>query len=314
MMLRFMVFALAAIGLSLVAAPQSQAQLGGSVRDLVPKVKLPNLIEGKPPITTSIEDAVYSDPSRDGFDPGVAQSLSSLPIDDKNRFILAPGYYTMTAQSYCLKAGTYGPTGGDGYLYAPLKGPQQKAVDAILRNSVDHPDIAQREIQLLLWAIIARAKFEDLNTSTKAVAARLLTPRQLASLNRNAIDVLTSNEVQGLIGGVPGPVRTVLQAEANMRRMFAGGASFGELERVAVLAGMAPIGEGSRTDIPASRWSRHPDGFWVRFDPSGYAQTKVEVWVPQEAAGKRYDPADTVAVPTNTSKQRLGQSARVYGG
>ena len=313
-MLRFTSLALAAIGLSLAVAPQSQAQLGGIVRELAPKVKLPNLLEGKPPITTSIEDAVYSDPSRDGFDPGVEERLESLPLDDKNRFILAPGYYTMTAQSYCLKAGTYGPTGGDGYLYAPLKGPQQKAVDAILRNSVDHPDIAQREIQLLLWAIIARAKFEDLAPNTKLAAARLLTPRQLASLNRNAIDVLTSNEVQGLIGGVPGPVRTVLQAEADMRRMLSTGASFAELERVAVLAGMAPLGEGSLTGIPANRWSRHPDGFWIRFDPSGYAQTNVEVYVPAEAAGKRYDPADTVAVPTNTSKQRLGQSARVYGG
>ena len=98
-----------------------------------------------------------------------------------------------------------------------------------------------------------------------------------------------------------------------MRRMLSGGSSYSDLERVAVLAGVAPIGEGSLTNIPANRWSRHPDGYWVRFDPSGYSQTKVEIYVPEEAVGKRYDPADTVAVPTNTSKQRLGQSARIYG-
>ena len=313
-MRRFLILVIAVFGLGLVATPPSHAQLGGLIRDLAPKVKLPNLLEGKPPITTSIEDAVYADPNRDGFDPGTPMALTNLPLDDKNRFTLAPGYYTMTAQSYCLKAGTYGPTGGDGYLYAPLKGPQQKAVDAILRNSVNHPDIAQRDIQVLLWAIIARAKFEDLGRDQQVTAARLLSKKQLASLNRNALDVLPNSQVQGLIGGTPGPVRAVLQAEADMRRMLSGGSSYADLERVAVLAGMAPVGEGSRTDIPANRWSRHPDGFWIRFDPSGYSQTKVELYVPQEAAGKKYDPADTVAVPTNTAKQRLGQSARVYGG
>lgn len=312
-MLRFMTFVLAAFGLSLMSAPPAQAQLGGIIRDLAPRVKLPNLIKAKPPITTSIEDARFADPNRDTFNPGNPQALTSLPMDDRNRFILAPGYYTMTAQSYCLKAGTYGPTGGDGYLYAPLLGPQRDAVDSILRNSVDNPDIAQRDIQVLLWAIIARAKFENLDARKQATAARLLTSRQLASLNRNALDVLTNRQVMGLIGGVPGPVQSVLRAEADMRRMLSGGSAYNDLERIAVLTGVAPIGEGSRTNIPSNRWSRHPDGFWVRYDPTGYSRTQVEIWVPDGADGEKYDPADTVAVPTNTSKQRLGQSARVYG-
>lgn len=310
-MIRFLTLLLLAFGLGIAAPAPSHAQLGGLVKKLAPKVALPNPLQGKPPITTSIDDATYGDPGKDGFNPGTPVALSTLPMDDKNRFVLAPGYYTMAAQSYCLKAGTYGPTSGDGYLYAPLLGPQEQAVEAILRNSADHPEIAQQDIQVLLWAIIARAKFEDLDNRIKLVAAQLLTKKQLAMLNRNALDILTNSQLQSLVGGVPGPVAKVLQAEADMRRMLSGGSSFGELERVAVLAGMAPIGEGSRTDIPARRWSRHPDGYWVRFDPSGYSRTQVEIWVPEEAAGKLYDPAVTVAVPTNTSKQRLGQSARV---
>ena len=312
-MLRFFTFLLAAIGLSLAFVPHSQAQFGGIIRDLSPGVKLPNLLKGKPPITTSIQDAIYSDPNRDGFDPGVARSLASLPLDKKNRYVLAPGYYTMTAQTYCLKAGTYGPTGGNAYLYAPLKGPQKKTVEAILRNSVDHPDIAQRDVQVLLWAIIARAKFENLNSRSKIVAARLLTSRQLASLNRNALDVLTNRQVQGLIGGVPRPVGAVLEAEADMRRMLSRGSSYSDLETVAVLTGAVPLGEGSRTDIPANRWDRHPDGYWVRYDPTGYSRTTVEIYVPEDANGAKYDPAVSVAVPANTSRQRIGQSARVSG-
>jgi len=299
--------------LSLAVATESNAQFGGILREIAPELKLPNLLKGKPPISTSIADAIYEDPNRDGFDPGPSSNLSSLPLDSKNRFVLAPGYYTMTAQSYCLKAGTYGPTSGDAYLYAPLKGSQRKAVEAILRNSVDHPDIAQRDIQVLLWAIIARAKFENLNNRSKIAAARLLTSKQLASLNRNAIDLLTNRQVQSLVGGVPAPVASVLRAEADMRRLMSTGGSYSQLEQVAVLAGMAPIGEGSRTNVPSQRWSRHPKGFWVRYDASGYSRTMVEVYVPEDASGEKYDPAMSVAVPTNTAKQRLGQSARVNG-
>jgi hypothetical protein len=312
-MLRKFMFVLAILGLGFTLAPASQAQFGGIIRDLSPGIKLPNIFKGKPPISTNIADAVYGDPSRDNFNPGTPQPLTSLPLDDKNRFVLAPGYYTMTVQSYCLHAGTYGPTGGDGYLFAPLKGSQQKAVESILRNSVDNPDIRQSDIQTLIWAILARAKFEDLSNEQKIIAARLLTQKQLATLNRNAIDVLTSSQVQSLIGGVPGPVATVLEAEADMRRLLSSGGSYRDLEAVAVLAGVAPLGEGSLTGIPATRWSRHPDGYWVRYDASGYSRTNLEIWVPENAAGKVYDPAITVAVPTNTNKQRLAQSARVYG-
>lgn len=49
--------------------------------------------------------------------------------------MLQAGYYVFTDQSYCLHAGTHGPGGGDGYLYAPPKGPAEDAVMSILHNS-----------------------------------------------------------------------------------------------------------------------------------------------------------------------------------
>jgi hypothetical protein len=227
-------------------------------------------------------------------------------------FVLQPGYYSMQDQSYCLKAGTHGPGGGDGYLYAPPKGPAEDAVMTIVRNSVNHPEIDQHDIQTLLWAIIARAKFEDLSTQHKAIAARLLTPRQLAALNRSALDMVPGPAMDRAMGSVPGPVRQVMQAEAQLRQMLTSGASFAEMERVAVLAGAAPRGEGS-IDIPSGRWSLHPDGYYVRYIPSSYSSTRVEIWVPQgsPAVGKEYDPATHIAVPGNTSRQRLIQSGRL---
>ncbi|AQR73829.1 hypothetical protein BXU08_09375 [Sphingomonas sp. LM7] len=301
-----------AAALALGATPAA-AQFGG-LGGLAKKagIGLPSL--QKAPITTSLPDAKWGDPSKDGFTPREPKrNLATLQRTPNGGFLLQPGYYEFHDQSYCLKAGTHGPGGGDGYLFGPTKGPAEDAVITILRNSVNRPEISQQKIQTLLWAIIARAKFEDLSTEHKAVAAALLTPRQLASLNRNALDMLTSGPIAD---NLPSGVRQVLQAEADLRRMLASpGTSFAELERVAVLSGMAPMGPGSR-DVPSGRWSAHPDGYWVRYLPRGYSNTVVNIWVPQDSAGvgREYDPATHIAVPGNTNSQRLAQSGRAYGG
>ena len=295
-------------------AVTASAQLGGlgGLGDKLKK-KTPNLLGDKQPITTSLDDAKWGDNSKDGFTPREAgRSLMTLQRTPNGGFVLQPGYYEMQTQSYCLKAGTHGPGGGDGYLYAPPKGPAEDAVMTIVRNSVNRPEIPQQKIQQLLWAIIARAKFEDLQGDIKAVASQLLTPRQLAGLNRSALDVLQGNALTDALGGVPEPLRQIAQAEADLRRMLTTpGASFAEMERVAVLSGNAPLGPGSR-DVPSGRWSVHPDGYYVRYLPAGYSSTRVEIWVPQgsPSVGKEFDPATHIAVPGNTARQRLIQSGR----
>lgn len=305
---------LAATCFMLAASASAFAQLGGlgGLGDKLKK-KTPNLLGEKAPITTSLSDAKWGDASKDGFTPREAtRSLMTLQRTPNGGFVLQPGYYEMQTQSYCLKAGTHGPGDGDGYLYAPPKGPAEDAVMTIVRNSVNRPEIHQHNIQALLWAIIARAKFEDLQPDLKATASQLLTPRQLASLNRSALDVLHGNALTDALGGVPEPLRQIAQAEAQLRQMLTTpGASFAEMERVAVLSGNAPLGPGSQT-VPSGRWSMHPDGYFVRYIPSGYSSTRVEIWVPQgsPAVGKEFDPATHIAVPGNTARQRLIQSGR----
>lgn len=305
----------AAVGTLFLAASPAEAQFGG-LGGLAKKagLKAPSILGDRQPITTSLSDAKWGDASKDGFTPREAKrSLMTLQRTPNGGFVLQAGYYEFHDQSYCLKAGTHGPGGGDGYLFGPTKGPAEDAVMTIVRNSVNHPEIDQHDIQTLLWAIIARAKFEDLSTEHKAVAARLLTPRQLASLNRSALDMLTTGP---LADNLPSGVRQVLQAEADLRRMLTSpGTSFAELERVAVLAGAAGVGPGSQ-DVPSGRWSQHPDGYWIRYLPQSYSNTVVNIWVPQgsPAVGKEYDPATHIAVPGNTNRQRLIQSGRAYGG
>lgn len=307
----------AGAALAAVAAPAS-AQIGGLGRALgraAGQMNVDAVLRGDPPITTSLSDARWAVDSLDNFTPREAKrSLMQLQRTPNGGFVLQPGYYAFHDQSYCLKAGTHGPGGGDGYIYAPPKGPAEDAVMTIVRGSVNKPNIPQHDVQVLLWAIIARSKFEDLDSRLKATAAQLLTPRQLASLNRTALDLVPGPVLDAATNRMPPLLRQVFQAEAQLRQMLTQpGTPYDQLERVAVLAGMAPMGEGSRA-VPSGRWSLHPDGYYVRYLPYGYTNTEVEIWVPQgsPAVGKEYDPATHIAVPGNTARQRLIQSGRPY--
>lgn len=267
-------------------------------------------------ITTNLGDATHGDPSRDGFQPaGQARPLDTLRDGDGRTFVLQPGYFTMSTQSYCLHAGTYGPGAGDGYLYAPPLGPAKDLIVTIARSSVLHPQVSQQDVQALIWAILARARFRDFNPSLQRTASTLLGPELMAAQMRGAaLDALREQALQQLMGRASPQLRSVLEAEARLRSMFSSGySSFQELEQVAVLAGMAPMGEGSR-NIPSGRWSRHPDGYWVRYLPSGYSTTRMELYVEPDssAVGLGFDPALHVAVPGNTARQRLLMSARSH--
>jgi len=312
-------FALLSAGAVVAAfAAPAHAQIGGLGRALgrvAGQANVDAVLRGDPPITTSLSDARWAVDSLDNFTPREAKrSLMQLQRTPNGGFVLQPGYYEFHDQSYCLKAGTHGPGGGDGYIYAPPRGPAEDAVMTIVRGSVNKPNIDQHDIQVLLWAIIARSKFEDLDQRLKATAAQLLTPRQLAALNRTALDLVPGPALDAATNRMPPLVRQVFMAEAQLRQMLTQpGTPYDQLERVAVLAGMAPMGEGSRA-VPSGRWSLHPDGYYVRYLPYGYTNTLVQIWVPQgsPAVGKEYDPATHIAVPGNTARQRLIQSGRPY--
>jgi hypothetical protein len=291
----------------------SFSQLGILKDKLLDKDPLGQVLKKKPPITTSLKDVNFKGHLDENFGNDSAYTdMSQLERTTTGGFMLKPGFFQYLAQSYCLKAGTYGPGGGDGYMYAPPLGKAEDAIVSILRNSVKHPEIEQQRIQGLLWAIIARAKVEDLSNEYKSVALQLLDAKQIAMLNRGAADLVPDAVMQQAISEAPPGVKEVLDAERNLRSMLTNpGVPYEQLERTAILVGNPPLGQNSM-QVPSGRWSMHPDGYYVRYLPNGYTNTLVQIWVPQGSpnVGKEFDPATHIAVPGNTSRQRLIQSAR----
>lgn len=263
-----------------------------------------------PAITTSIKDAKYAAAHEAMAD---RKDLFSLPRTETGGFTLAAGAYGATIQSYCLHAGTHAPSKGDGYLYAPVKGPYEVYVMHVAQRSVDHPEMDQHDVQSLIWALIARTKISEMAAPMRRNAETLLTKKERDDLNGGALGLLADDRFSKAFGGQPPLLRQVYEAEARLRSaLTSDSANYDELERIAVLAGdPAQRGPGSR-EVKPGEWSLHPIGFWVRYFPSGYSTTRIEIDVPRDsvAVGKEFDPATEVAAPGDTARQRLLQSGR----
>ena len=247
--------------------------------------KIPGLdkILGKePPLTTSIADALTEVAFLDNFTPDFPLPLGTARRTSEGEYKLRPGAYRYSAQSYCLHAGTYAPGRGEGYLYAPLAGQRAPIIRNLLRRSVQHPEIHQHDVQLLIWSILARTKPTEMRADLQRAAAQLLTPKELFDLNGGALGILPDEVKQKALAQLPESARKVFEAENRIREMVTrANSTFDEVERVAVLAGAPPAEAGDRTDLPRQRWSYHPDGYFVRFDPHGYPRTDVDVYVPE---------------------------------
>ena len=254
-------------------------------------------------ITTNFKDCNTSDIK----DPAFASdrkftSLCNASFTDEG-YLLKPGFYEINVKSFCLKAGTYAPSKGDGYLYAPLKGPKEEIIDRLVKNWYRKPSVEQSKVQSLIWAIIAKTSFKNMNNDMKVTAAQLLTEKDVLNLSKMGLDFVPDNIMSKAKSKLPPAAQSVIEAENKIRNFFAssGSSSYADLERIAMLAGVNP--ETSTTQ--RGTWGLHPKGFWVAYLPNGYKHMKVRIYVPETLASVYYLPSEDVAVPANTSSQRL---------
>ena len=265
-------------------------RLPRSIPTEIPRLdRLPSLDDllGRQPLTSSLDDAITEVPFLDRFNPEKGSPLLELPMGLDDGVTLVPGLWDAQVQSYCLKAGTYGPTRGDGYLWAPFKGPKADVINAILTRSAYHADLPQRDVQVLLWGIIARTRVSQLPEGSRRAAQALLTDAQIGSIDGSALDVIPDEWIRKITGPLDAVVRRALEAENRLRQVFANPAAvaFEELERIAVLNGVPPLGERGR-EVPTGRWSFHPNGYFIRFMPSSYTNMQLQIYVPE-----RFTPA-----------------------
>lgn len=278
-----------------------------------------NVLEGKPPISTSFKDVDLKAtlPADFGADAKYIP-LSTLLKNEEGLYQLSPGFYETTNLSYCLKAGTNGPSKGDSYGNAPILGKMDDIVETILLRSQElwrqngkegakgllkSSFISQKDVQLLLWAIIARADFDDMQNKTKGVALALLSPEQIVKLNGGAVKTVANFASDKGWIEKPAFVRSIEEAEQSLRQLYKSSTStYEDFERLAVLAGINPEPQ----PVEFGTWFKHKDGFYIRYEPQGYPRTHVKIYVPEN---KRVELKLTGVIATpSDSRQRLAQT------
>ena len=253
----------------------------------VPSLPIPDvtqLLNGEP-ITTSLSDAVTAIPFLNDYQPGLARNLASIQPDSRGAFKLVAGSYWFEGRSYCLHAGRHAPSSGASYLLAPLKGPRAPIIQDILRNSVAHLEVPQQNVQQLIWAVLARAKFGDLPANLQLAAAKLLSPAEIVELNTSAVGIVPADKLNALLAKVPDPMKPVLDAENSLRGMLTSNATYQDMERVAVLPSLPETATVQAQN--ELRWSYDPHGFFVWYTPHGYQSTTTFVDVPGAVTEQR---------------------------
>lgn len=293
----------------LVGSILSNAQIFDLLKDKV-KDKATNLVGDKvigaittEAITTNFKDCNKIDTKNPQF--GTTEKYNNLcnaAFSPSEGYLLKPGFYTVNLKSFCMHAGTYAPSKGDGYLYAPVKGPKKELINSIVKNWYKNQDIPQQTVQALVWGIIAKSSFKNMSPDLQLAATRLLTRNDLLSLSKMGLDFVPASIMSKAKSNLPQPVQLVLEAENKIRNFFSSSSSsYSELEKLALLGGVNPI----TSEISYGTWGLHPNGYWTSYQPNGYRQMTVRIYVPDTIASVYYTPSDDVAVPANTGSQRL---------
>ena len=229
-------------------------------------------------------------------------NLCNITFSPTEGYLLKPGFYTINLKSFCMHAGTYAPSKGDGYLYAPLKGPKKELINSLVKNWYKNQDIPQEKVQALVWGVIAKSSFKNLSPDLQVAATRLLTKNDLLSLSKMGLDFIPASVMSKAKSNLPEPIQLVLEAENKIRNFFSSSSSsYSELERLALLGGVNPV----TSEITYGSWGLHPNGYWTSYQPNGYRQMTVRIYVPNTITSVNYIPSDDVAVPANTGSQRL---------
>ncbi len=252
---------------NLTAEAQFFRKILKKVKKITEKTKVISFDDTKA-ISTSIKDTLYG---VNFFEKEKLIYEDAKPIES---FVLSPGYYKTTIRSYCLKAGVYGPTKGDGYQIAKLKGNKSKIIKSILNKSVNYSNIPQSTVQTLIWGIEAGTKFSDYPIDFQEKVSPLLTKKEKLMLEINFDEI--KDEI------IPDKIKSLTQVYSSLRKkMQATQMKYDEIEEIAVKKGIAPLGIGSKV-IHKGIWSYIGNGFFLRAFPKRYSTTDIEIYRPSK--------------------------------
>ncbi|MER3462707.1 MAG: hypothetical protein C4342_06920, partial [Armatimonadota bacterium] len=181
-------------------------------------------------------------------------------------------------RSYCARAGTPGPWAGHGMVHGPWRGSAAELIRNVIQRADLNLEIDTGDVQVLIWALLSRAKPSKLQGGAREAALKLLTQEERRKLDGIGLDFLEDRVMSQLMERFDRALRPLLEAENKLRGMvYKANQPFEELERLAVL----PPAKDARGEVPTGRWLWKPEGYAIRYEPRTFAHLTVYVVVPQ---------------------------------
>jgi len=257
----------------------------------LPQVALPSigdLIKEEPPLTTTLSDGSPRVTILDGWEPSSSSVTGEAAWTAEAGFSLTPGTYRLELDSFCLHAGSHGPSKHtEGYLEGPFRGRRAELLQQVIRRYTVTPAVSRQETQALLWSILARSDLSKVTGPAREAAEKLLTPQELADLGGGPWASLSSELKREIRKQLSPAQRAIFDAEDKLRDLIAKPtAGYAQLERVAVRSGNPPRSD-SDIALPDRCWCLHSGGSLVRYEPHGYSNTTVQVHVPSPIGVER---------------------------
>lgn len=296
--------------------------MGFDVKEVSESVLIAQLVkkfQEERPISSSIEDVYPHDTEISDYNESPASSALLNELKTNGQVKLGPGVYDFYLQSFCLNLSRHSPAPDTAYLFAPLKGSRAIVVRHLLENSLKHPEISQRTIQILLWAIEAGAKYGNFSPELQAVLDKLLSEKDLKILGKSFWDVIPPKLRRRIFrefrDKIPPELIDILEAYENfINKLRDSLTTYEELESIAMRF-YPPAHRTILIDVSPGVWCFTDLGFYIRIFPySRYSKVRIQIYVPDNLNIVIFNPAIYVVIPVIEEYQRLGIRAVIISG
>lgn len=230
------------------------------------------------------------------------RQLASLSkeLKQSGRLQLQPGQsYEFSLESFCVNAGVERPVRGDGLFLGDIQGAAKSWLPVVL-NKYQSLGITQEDAQVLVWSLLSKIKFDQLNTKSQAQLLKIFpdAPVRFGNdyLEDKATDFLFSQASSELITAKEqfDKYREILQ-DTKLK--------YSEMEQI-----LSP--HSSRSQAIDVGWLKHEDGYFIHLQADGYQQVRVKIYAPIDLKKDTFfDPTKHVALPGQG--QRLALSNNV---
>jgi hypothetical protein len=191
----------------------------------------------------------------------------------KEQFVqLESGHgYSFELESFCLDPYKESPYSGDGLKLGTMPKIHQSWMPELL-NKYSSRGLSQEEAQILIWALVSDAKFDELSIENQKNLLKIF-PEAMIKFGNRRIENLAKDILRDML---PDEITNSIEEIKNIRERFLNLQSdYKALEKIMVQPSKKP-------EVLFNQWMKFKDGYFVKLTAFGYSTVHVDLYVPKD--------------------------------